>query len=127
MWDLAKNRKSGELIVEFFNSGKPIAAVCHGPAALLMAETVQPGILKGRKITGFTNIEEKLAFRSGNIPYQLETRLKELGADFHAALIPFTSHVEDDGLFITGQNPLSAGPTAKALINTLEGLTEIKG
>lgn len=127
MWDLAKNRKSGELIVEFFNSGKPIAAVCHGPAALLMAETVQPGILKGRKVTGFTNIEEKLAFRNGNIPYQLETRLKELGADFHAALIPFTSHVEDDGLFITGQNPLSAGPTAKALINTLEGLTEIKG
>ena len=60
-------------------------------------------------------------FRSDNIPYKLERRLKERGADFHSALISKTSRVEEEGLLITGQNPLSAGPTAKALIKVLEG------
>lgn len=123
LWDLAFNNTSGKMILDFINAGKPVAAVCHGPAALLMAEKLQPGLLKGRKITAFTNAEETLAFRSGNIPYKLESKLKEADADFHSALIPFTSHVENDGLFVTGQNPLSAGPTAKALIDVLEGLT----
>ncbi len=120
VWDLASNEISGKMIIEFLNSHKPVAAVCHGPAALLAAEKQQPGLLKGRRITCFTNTEEALAFRSDNIPYELETRLKELGADFHAAMIPYTSHVEQDGLLITGQNPLSAGPVAKALIEALE-------
>jgi putative intracellular protease/amidase len=121
IWDLANNETSGRIILDFLNRNKPVAAVCHGPAALLKAEELQPGLLKGKKITGFTNTEEAMAFRSDNVPYKLETRLKELGADFHSALIPYTTHIEEDGLLITGQNPLSAGPTAKALIKTLEG------
>ena len=116
MFDLAINHWSGQLIVNFLRSGKPVAAVCHGPAALLKAAEIDPSILKGKKVTGFSNIEEKLAMRATTIPYQLEDRLKELGADYHSALLPFASHVEKDGLLITGQNPLSAGPTAEALI-----------
>lgn len=116
IFDLASNEKSGKLILEFLASGKPVASVCHGPAALIKAAEMDPSILKGRKVTGFSNAEEKLALRSNNIPYTLEDRLKELGADYHTATIPFTSHVEKDGLLITGQNPLSAGPTAKALL-----------
>jgi putative intracellular protease/amidase len=49
-----------------------------------------------------------------DIPYKLEDRLKELGADYHNAALPFISHTEKDGLLITGQNPLSAGTTAGA-------------
>ncbi|SDS69714.1 Putative intracellular protease/amidase [Gillisia sp. Hel1_33_143] len=116
IFDLASNEKSGKLILEFLASGKPVASVCHGPAALIKAAEMDPSILKGRKVTGFSNAEEKLALRSNNIPYTLEDRLKELGADYHTATIPFTSHVEKDGLLITGQNPSSAGPTAKALL-----------
>jgi len=116
IFDLASNEKSGKLILEFLASGKPVASVCHGPAALIKAAEMDPSILKDRKVTGFSNAEEKLALRSNNIPYTLEDRLKELGADYHTATIPFTSHVEKDGLLITGQNPLSAGPTAKALL-----------
>ena len=116
IFDLASNEKSGKLILEFLASGKPVASVCHGPAALIKAAEMDPSILKGRKVTGFSNAEEKLALRSNNIPYTLEDKLKELGADYHTATIPFTSHVEKDGLLITGQNPLSAGPTAKALL-----------
>jgi len=58
--------------------------------------------------------------RSGNVPYQLQTRLEELGAKVKTAIAPFLSHVEQDGLLITGQNPLSAGPTAKALIDFMK-------
>jgi putative intracellular protease/amidase len=120
IWDLATNETSGRMILDFLASKKPVAAVCHGPAALIKAAELQPGFLKGKKVTGFTNTEEALAFRSDNVPYKLETRLKELGADFHAAVVPYTTHIEEDGLLITGQNPSSAGPTAKALIKVLE-------
>ena len=120
LWDLATSEKSGQLILDFLTANKPVAAVCHGPAALIKAAELQPGLLSGKKLTGFTNTEEALVFRSNNIPYKLETRLKELGADFYSSLIPNLSHVEEDRLLITGQNPLSAGPTAKALIKALE-------
>ena len=121
LWDLAKNEISARIILDYYNMGKPVGAVCHGPAALIKAAEIQPGFLTGKRVAGFTNAEETLTARSGNVPYELETRLKELGADFHSALLPFTLHVEIDGLLITGQNPLSAGPTAKALIDVLEG------
>src|SRR5690606_6559368 len=120
VWDLAKSQTCGELILGFLSDNKPVAAVCHGPAALIAAAELQPGLLNQKKLTGFTNTEEALAFRSNNVPYKLETRLKELGADFRSSVIPFTIHVEKDGLLITGQNPLSAGPTARALIEFLE-------
>lgn len=120
IFDLANDEVSGKLILDFLSQDKPVAAVCHGPAALIKAAEMDPVILNGKKVTGFSNIEEKLAFRSDNIPYTLEDRLKELGADYHKGTIPFISHTEIDGLLITGQNPLSAGPTAKALIDFLK-------
>lgn len=117
IFDLASNELSGKLILDFLSSGKPVASVCHGPAALIKAAELDPGILKGKRVTGFSNAEEKLALRSNNIPYTLEDRLQELGADYHTGAVPFISHTEIDGLLITGQNPLSAGPTAKALLD----------
>lgn len=120
LWDLASDENSGRLILEFYNSGKPVAAVCHGPAALIKAAELQPGFIRGKTISAFTNTEEMMVRRKDNVPYMLETRLRELGAEIHSALVPFMSHVETDGLLITGQNPLSAGPTAKALIKKLE-------
>jgi putative intracellular protease/amidase len=123
IWDLSGNATSGNIILQFLDSGRPVAAVCHGPAALIAAATIRPGLLAGRKVVSFTNAEEVLTFRADNVPYKLETRLKELGADFHSALVPFIPHVEVDGLLITGQNPASAGPTAKALIEKLEAQT----
>jgi putative intracellular protease/amidase len=120
IWDLATNDTCGNLIVDFLTEEKPVAAVCHGPAALIKAMEIRPAFFEGKRMTCFTNMEESLVLRSNNIPYKVETRLKELGADFHSALVPFTSHIEVDGLLVTGQNPASAGPTAKALIELLE-------
>ena len=121
LWDLATDERSGRIILDFLAQHKPVAAVCHGPAALIKAAELQPGLLNGKRVTGFSNTEEALVFRSDKIPFTTEDRLKELGGDYHKALIPNLSHVEEDGLLITGQNPLSAGPTAKALIKALEG------
>ncbi len=120
IWDLAKDNNSGILIHDFLDAGKPVAAVCHGPAALISAENQRPGFLKGKILSAFSNTEEAIVGRSGNVPYQLQSRLEELGAELKTALVPFLSHVETDGLLVTGQNPLSAGPTAKALIELLE-------
>ncbi len=116
IFDLASDHKSGQLILDFLRADKPVASVCHGPAALIKAAELDPSILKGKTVTGFSNTEEKLALKSDNIPYTLEDRLKELGADYRTGLVPFISHTEVDGLLITGQNPLSSGPTAKALL-----------
>lgn len=122
MWDLASNAISGQLIIDFLESNRPVAAVCHGPAALIKAAEMKPSVLSGKRVTGYTNMEETLSMRADNIPYKLQDRLKELGADFHSALVPFLSNVEIDGLLITGQNPASAGPAAEALIEKLESL-----
>jgi putative intracellular protease/amidase len=124
IWDLASSEASGQLILDFLDKGKPVGAVCHGPAALIAAAELRSGFLKGKVVSAFSNAEEVLTGRSGNVPYQLQSRLEELGAEVKTALIPFTSHVERDGLLVTGQNPLSAGPTAKALIEVLESLRE---
>ncbi|WP_231465718.1 MULTISPECIES: hypothetical protein [unclassified Pedobacter] len=65
-------------------------------------------------------MEEKLVGRAGNVLYLLEETLGKLGADVKTALVPFLSHVEVGGLLVTGQNPLSAGLTARALIELLD-------
>ena len=120
IFDLANDAHCSELILSFIKNNKPVAAVCHGPAALLKAAERDRNLLQGKRVTGFSNAEEKLAMRLDTIPYTLEDRLKELGADYHKNTVPFLSHVEEDGLILTGQNPLSAGPTAKALIDRLK-------
>ncbi len=116
MWDLATNAHSGKIIADLLAQGKPVAAVCHGPAALLKAAEMQPGLLHGRRVTAYSNLEENLALLANKVPYKLEDRLKELGAEYRSAMVPFMPCVEVAGPLITGQNPLSAGPTAKALL-----------
>ncbi|TJZ51422.1 type 1 glutamine amidotransferase domain-containing protein [Sphingobacterium olei] len=119
LWDLARSLESGRLILEFHKQEKPIAALCHGPAAFLMAAKLDPSFLMGKKVTSFSNTEEALVARKNNIPYELETALRAKGAEFTSATLPFTAHVEIDGDLITGQNPLSASHTATALLERM--------
>jgi putative intracellular protease/amidase len=120
LWDLAGNDICGNLIVDFLTQGKPVGAVCHGPAAFIKVFEIFPDLLRGRRMTAFTNMEETMVLRNNNVPYKLESKLLELGVDFDSAIVPFTPHVETDGIVVTGQNPASAGPAAKALIDLLE-------
>ncbi len=120
MGDLATDEATAKLVVDFYRQDKPIAAICHGPAALLSAAIEEPELLQGRNVTAFSNTEEKLVGLRDHIPFSLEDRLKTLGAKYHSATIPFMREVKVDGKLVTGQNPVSAEKAARELIKLLE-------
>jgi putative intracellular protease/amidase len=99
--------------------GAVVAAVCHGPAALIgaRAEDGTP-LVAGRRVTGFTNDEERAAGVDDVVPFLLADRLAELGGRYEQA-DAFSQHVVADGRLITGQNPQSARATAAAVLNAL--------
>ena len=120
LWDLAEDADAKRLIETTLRSGKPVALVCHAPAILKQVESEDGSpLVKGRKVTGFTNGEEEAVGLTKVVPFSLEDVLKEQGAEWSEAG-QFESHVVADGLLITGQNPPSSAPTAEALMKALE-------
>ncbi len=104
MVDLATDPTVSTLIGEFARDGKIIAAVCHGPVALLnVVQADGQPLLKDRKVTGFTNGEELLAQLQTVVPFLLEDRLRAAGANFEHALAPGACHVVRDGALITAR------------------------
>ncbi len=119
--DLVNDPDVQRLVAQFDGQGRIIASVCHGPAALLNARGADgQWFLKGRQVTGFTNLEERLALKHDVVPFLLEDELRARGAKFGHALVPFTSHVVRDGNLITGQNPASSERVAESVIQVLE-------
>lgn len=120
LWDLATDATSIALIQDFHTHGKPIAFVCHAPSALVnvKAENGDP-LVKGKKVTGFTNSEEEAVHLSAVVPFLLEDELKRLGAHYSKGA-DWGSYVQQDGLLITGQNPGSSAAAAELLLETLE-------
>jgi putative intracellular protease/amidase len=121
LWDLANDRKSIQLIETFYNTQKPVAFVCHAPAALIeaKAENGEP-LVKGKKVTGFSDTEEAAVGLTNVVPFLLEDELRNLGAHYSKGA-DWGSYVQQDGLLITGQNPASSAAAAELLLKTLEG------
>ena len=118
--DLAHDKVLHDLVARHDAGGKLIAAVCHGPAALVYAQRADGApFFEGLRATGFTNTEERLAGLHDEVPFLLEDVMKSKGADFHSALMPMLSHIEHDGNLLTGQNPRSSEAIAKAMIGAL--------
>ncbi|WP_236795737.1 type 1 glutamine amidotransferase domain-containing protein [Amycolatopsis sp. GM8] len=115
MEDLAHNSESAALIERALTTGKPLALVCHGVAALA---PVDAKLLAGRRVTGFSNAEEQLAGLASKAPFLAEDRLVALGADYSAGE-PFHPHVVVDGTLITGQNPPSSAAIAAELLKVV--------
>lgn len=108
MFDLAQNQEVTKAVEYFYNSGKLVSAVCHGPAALVNARTKDgKSIFDKKRVTCFTNEEEGIVKLKELVPFLLETRIRELGGEFIAEK-PWAEHVERDGNLITGQNQNSA-------------------
>lgn len=120
MEDLAFDRVSGDLLVAALASGKPLAIVCHGPAALLATERDGGSPFAGYRATGFTNAEETHAGFADKAAWLLQDRLTALGVDFQEGE-PFAPHVVVDRTFYTGQNPASAAPLAEEFVKALAG------
>lgn len=119
MQDLAVDPNSAALIAATIAGGRALAAVCHGLAALLPARTAagEP-IAAGRRITGFSDEEERIGGLADRAPFLLEESLRSLGADVEVSA-PWSDHTLVDGLLITGQNPQSSASAAAALVAAL--------
>lgn len=120
MFDFPEDPGVKEVVETSFRTDTPIALVCHGPAALVGAVDRHGNpVVKGRKVTGFTNREEEAVELTDEMPFLLETRLKEQGATFKGAE-NFQKNVVVDGHLITGQNPASSRKTAEALLRKIQ-------
>jgi putative intracellular protease/amidase len=118
MVDIAHNPEIQRAVERAWNGGKIVAAVCHGPVALLGAK-LKDGtpLVQGRKLTSFSNAEEN-GYAAADVPFLLEDALRAEGADYAAADV-WQEKVVVDGRLITGQNPASGGALAKAMVEAL--------
>ncbi|MDQ0202983.1 type 1 glutamine amidotransferase domain-containing protein [Pectinatus haikarae] len=123
LFDLVKDQDLAKILTYFNENNRIIAAVCHGTAALVSAK--MPGgnvpnvpLVYGRKLTGFTNDEEVIAGSDKMVPFAVETKLKELGAEFSKKK-PWSDYIVVDKNLITGQNPQSSKSLAQAVVAAL--------
>lgn len=120
MQDLAVHPSLGDLLAANLDDpSKMVGAVCHGPAGFLSAHRADGSwLFRNRKLTAFTNTEETGATFAGNAPWLLEDRLRLAGAQFEAAS-PWTEHVVVDGNLVTGQQNVSSGAAARAILKQM--------
>jgi putative intracellular protease/amidase len=116
MWDLVDNPDSIALIESFYNAGKPVAAVCHSSAVLHRVTYNGAPLIKGKRVTGFTNGEEEAVQLTHVVPFLVEDELKRVGGLYEKAP-DWQSFAITDGRLITGQNPASSTAAARALLH----------
>lgn len=120
LWDLTSDMASIKLIEAFWKSKKPVAAVCHAPSVLLnVKEGNGDFLIKGKRVTGFTNSEEAAVQLTDVVPFLLEDELKKKGG-LYSKKDDWASYVVKDGLLITGQNPASSQAVAHELLQLLK-------
>ena len=120
LWDLAGDARSIALIESTLAAGKPLAAVCHAPGVLRDAKAPDgKPLVRGKNVTGFTNSEEAAAGLTHVVPFLVEDMLMSHGG-LYTKQADWKPHVVTDGLLITGQNPASSEPAARALLQALE-------
>ena len=121
LWDLAEDASSIALIEAMLKAGKPVAAVCHAPGVLRHCKTPSGDPVVGSKVvTGFSDTEEEAVGLTQIVPFLVEDTLKHLGGNYSKGP-DWAPHVVTDGLLITGQNPASSEPAARALLAELKG------
>lgn len=119
LWDLAESEDSRSLIEAFYGAGKPVAAVCHAPGVFRHTKDADgKALVAGKKVTGFSNSEEAAVELTDVVPFLVEDMLKDKGGKYSKG-DDWQSHVVEDGLLITGQNPASSDATAEALLQRL--------
>lgn len=119
LWDLAENASSITLIETLLATGKPVTAVCHAPAVLRHPKGANgKSVVDGKAVTGFTNTEEQAVGLTDVVPFLVEDMLRQNGGTY-SKLGDWQPYVVTDGLLITGQNPASSEPAAKALLKML--------
>lgn len=119
MWDLASSPELAKLLGTAFDAKKVVAAVCHGPAGLVLAKDAAGApIVAGRRVAGFSNEEEDAVGLGGVVPFALETKLVALGGKYERGP-KWGSFAVRDGALVTGQNPQSSVAVAKLVLEAL--------
>jgi len=120
LWDLAEDKNSIALIENFYNSHKPVAAVCHAPGVFKHTKNSDgTPLVKGKKVTGFTNGEEEAVQLTNIVPFLVEDMLKENGG-IYSKKTDWNAYALQDGFLITGQNPASSELVAELLLEKLK-------
>lgn len=120
LWDLAQDANSIRLIETMIAGGKPVAAVCHAPGVLGQVKGPDGApLVKGKRVTGFTNTEEAAVGLTDVVPFLVEDMLVKNGGQYSKAA-DWAPYVVTDGLLVTGQNPASSEPGAQALLALLK-------
>src|SRR5438270_1752065 len=118
MWDLVDNPESIALVESFYNSGKPVAAVCHSPAVFHRVMYNGAALVRGKRVTGFTNGEEEAVQLTKVVPFLVEDELKRMGG-LYEKVADWAPFAVVDGRIVTGQNPASSTVAARELMNVL--------
>jgi putative intracellular protease/amidase len=118
LWDLATDKNSSDLIEAFYTNNKPVAFVCHSPAVLKNVKVNGEYLVKGKKVTGFSNTEEEAVGLTKVVPFLLEDALQANGATYSKGA-DWNPYAVEDGLLITGQNPASSKLVAEKLLHQL--------
>lgn len=120
MYDFAENKPLQELARKVYEKGGIVAAVCHGVAGLLNIKLSDNSLLlKDRKVTGFSDIEERLVELDKVVPFSTEKELGGRGGEYSKHDDPWKPYVVEDGLLITGQNPDSTALLAEKVLEKL--------
>ncbi|PCI61171.1 MAG: type 1 glutamine amidotransferase domain-containing protein [Gammaproteobacteria bacterium] len=116
LWDLCENSHSKAIIERQFTAGKPVGLVCHAVAALRdTTNTNGDALVKGKRVTGFSNSEEDAVQLTNVVPFLVEDNLIANGGLYNKG-DDWTSYIEVDGNLITGQNPASSAAVATAML-----------
>lgn len=120
LWDLVEDENSIALIEDFYKNRKPVSAVCHAPAIFKNAKhTDGSSLISGRRVTGFTNSEEKALQLASDLPFLIENMLRSRGA-IYSKSENGTPHAIEDGFLITGQNSASCKVVAELLLEKIQ-------
>lgn len=119
LWDLANDLKSISLIEDFNNQMKPMAFVCHAPGVLANVEDHKEPLVRNKNVTGFSNSEEEAVGLTKVVPFLVEDKMNQLGANFSKGE-DWSSYVLVDGKLVTGQNPASSEKAARELLKLLQ-------
>ena len=119
LWDLANDKQSISLIESFYIEGKPLGLVCHAPGVLRHTKSTDGlPLVRGKRVTGFSNSEEEAVQLTKVVPFLVEDMLKEHEGQYSKGA-DWGSHVEVDGNLVTGQNPASSEVVANEVIKLL--------
>lgn len=121
MWDFPDDPALQEISRQLFEHQRIVSSVCHGYCGLLNIRLSSGEyLIQGKRITGYSWVEEILAMVAKRVPYNAEEEAKKRGALYRKGLIPFMPQIETDGLLVTGQNPASTHQVAEKVIELLE-------